>query len=133
MSYASIFETLWRQSELREELFVRSMAQKDFINIAAHELRNPIQPILGLSEVLLQAESIFDSSKNNLPIQMVEIIVRNARRLQRLTEDILDITRIEGRTLKLNKHNFILVRAIREMIKDYTSEARNENIDISFS
>jgi signal transduction histidine kinase len=134
-SYASIFETLWRQSELREELFIRSMAQKDFIKIAAHELRNPIQPILGLSEVLLQAESIFDSSKNNLPIQkeMVEIIVRNARRLQRLTEDILDITRIEGKTLKLNKHNFILVRTIRGMIKDYTSEASNKNINISFS
>jgi len=97
------------------------MAQKDFINIAAHELRNPIQPILGLSEVLLQAESIFDSSKNNLSIQkeMVEIIVRNARRLQRLTEDILDITRIEGGTLKLNKHNFILVRTIREMKRLY--------------
>ena len=135
LSYASIFESLWRQSELREELFIRSMAQKDFINIAAHELRNPIQPILGLSEVLLQADIIFDSSKNNLPIQkeMVEIIVRNARRLQRLTEDILDITRIEGRTLKLNKHNFILVRTIRERIKDYTSETRNRNIDISFT
>ena len=45
LSYASIFESLWRQSELREELFIRSMAQKEFINIAAHELRNPIQPI----------------------------------------------------------------------------------------
>ena len=64
---------------------------------------------------------------------MVEIIVRNARRLQRLTEDILDITRIEGKTLKLNKHNFILVRTIRGMIKDYTSEARNKAINISFS
>jgi signal transduction histidine kinase len=87
LSYASIFESLWKQSELREELSIRSMAQKEFINIAAHELRNPIQPILGLSEVLLQADVIFDSSKNNLPIQkeMVEIIVRNARRLQRLT------------------------------------------------
>jgi two-component system, OmpR family, sensor histidine kinase VicK len=135
LSYASIFETLWKQSELREELYIRSMAQKEFINIAAHELRNPIQPILGLSEVLLQADTIFDSSnKNNLPIQkeMVEIIVRNARRLQRLTEDILDITRIEGKTLKLNKHRFILVRTIREMIKDYASETKNRSIAISF-
>lgn len=134
LSYASIFESLWKQSELREELAIRSMAQKEFINIAAHELRNPIQPILGLSEVLLQADVIFDSSKNNLPIQkeMVEIINRNARRLQRLTEDILDITRIEGKTLKLNKHNFVLVRTIREMTQDYSSQIRNRKIAVSF-
>jgi two-component system, OmpR family, sensor histidine kinase VicK len=52
LSYVSIFESLWKYSELREELLIQNMAQKEFINIATHELRNPIQPILGLSEVL---------------------------------------------------------------------------------
>ncbi|HET7389524.1 MAG TPA: hypothetical protein VFJ51_01780 [Nitrososphaeraceae archaeon] len=52
LSYVSIFESLWKHSQLREELLINSMAQKEFINIAAHELRTPIQPILGLSEIL---------------------------------------------------------------------------------
>lgn len=62
LSYVSIFETLWRQSELREELTIRSMAQKDFINIAAHELRNPIQPILGLSDILQRSDIFFEDN-----------------------------------------------------------------------
>ena len=53
-SYAAIFESLWKQGELYEQLKAFSMMQKDFINIAAHELRTPIQPILGLSEVVSQ-------------------------------------------------------------------------------
>ena len=66
---------------------------------------------------------------------MIDIIARNARRLQRLTEDILDVTRIEGRTLKLNKQNFVLVEIIREMVEDYTADIRNSsrNIIIAFS
>ena len=63
LSYVSIFDTLWKQSELREELLIRSMAQKEFINIAAHELRNPIQPILGLSDVLQRSDIFLDSNK----------------------------------------------------------------------
>jgi two-component system, OmpR family, sensor histidine kinase VicK len=136
LSYVSIFETLWKQSELREELLAHSMAQKEFINVAAHELRNPIQPILGLSEILLKADdTVFNSSRNNTLIQkeIVEIIVRNARRLWRLTEDILDVTRIEGKSLKLNKQSFSIVRTLSEMIKDYASDMRNSNRKLSFS
>jgi len=63
LSYVSIFDTLWKQSELREELLIHSMAQKEFINIAAHELRNPIQPILGLSDVLLRSDFFWTVTK----------------------------------------------------------------------
>ena len=137
LSYVSIFDTLWKQSELREELVIRNMAQKEFINIAAHELRNPIQPILGLSDILLRSDTSLDKRYSNLDKQkeLIEIIARNARRLQRLTEDILDVARIEGRTLKLNKQNFILVKIIREMVEDYATDIRNSNrnIIIAFS
>jgi two-component system, OmpR family, sensor histidine kinase VicK len=136
-SYVSIFDTLWKQSELREELVIRSMAQKEFINIAAHELRNPIQPILSLSDILLRSDTSLDKrySIQYKQKELIEIIARNARRLQRLTEDILDVTRIEGRTLKLNKQNFVLVEIIREMVEDYTADIRNfsRNIIIAFS
>jgi two-component system, OmpR family, sensor histidine kinase VicK len=137
LSYVSIFETLWRQSELREELMIRSLAQKDFISIAAHELRNPIQPILGLSDVLQRSEIIFDGSKEARVKQkeMIDIIARNAKRLQRLSEDILDVSRIDGRTLNLNKEGFVLAETIREMVKDYITEIRNsrKNINLTFS
>jgi signal transduction histidine kinase len=135
LSYVSIFETLWKQSELREELIIHGKAQKEFIDIAAHELRNPIQPILGLSEMLLQSDIFLDSSKskNNEtdPKEMVEIIARNAKRLQRLTEDILDVTRIEGKTLKLNKQSFNLSKMIKEVVLDYTTEIMSTKQNVS--
>ena len=133
LSYVSIFDTLWKQSELREELEIRGLAQKEFINIAAHELRNPIQPILGLSDILQHSTAFLEGNMKDK--EMIDIIARNARRLQRLTEDILDVTRIEGRTLKLNKQNFVLVEIIREIVEDYTTDIRNSNrnIIIAFS
>jgi two-component system, OmpR family, sensor histidine kinase VicK len=137
LSYVSIFDALWKQSELREELLNLSMAQKEFINIAAHELRNPIQPILGLSDVLLRSDILLNSSKSNgiKQKEIVEVIARNAKRLQHLTEDILDVTRIEGKTLILNKDRFVLAKTIREIVQDYKSEIKNSNrnIIITFS
>ncbi|MGB7637106.1 MAG: histidine kinase dimerization/phospho-acceptor domain-containing protein, partial [Nitrososphaeraceae archaeon] len=52
LSYVSIFESFWIQSELYKKVKETEQMQKDFINIAAHELRNPIQPILTLTEIL---------------------------------------------------------------------------------
>lgn len=128
LSYVSIFESLWIQSKLREELLIRSLAQKEFINIAAHELRTPIQPILGLSEILRSRVG----EENQ---EFIDVIIRNAKRLQGLTEDILDITRIEGKALKLNRQSFLLAKTIREIVQDYTAEIRdiNSNIVLSFS
>lgn len=130
LSYVSIFESLWKHSQLREELLINSMAQKEFINIAAHELRTPIQPILGLSEILSR-------KVGNETVQYVNIIIKNARRLHHLAEDILDITRIEAKTLKLKKQSFSFVKTIREVIQDYSSSTEISNsvpdVIISFS
>jgi two-component system sensor histidine kinase VicK len=137
LSYDSIFDALWKQSELREELLVRSMAQKEFINIAAHELRNPIQPILGLTDVLLHSDIFLGSDKKNEIKQkeIIEIIARNAKRLQRLTEDILDVTKIDSKTLKLNKKSFVLAQTIREIVQEYSSEVNkiDKKVILSFS
>ncbi|MGH9975771.1 MAG: histidine kinase dimerization/phospho-acceptor domain-containing protein, partial [Nitrososphaeraceae archaeon] len=94
----------------------------------------PIQPILGLSDVLLQSNTTFVSIQNDRIRQkeIIEIIARNARRLQRLTEDILDVTRIEGRTLNLNMESFVLSKIVDEMVKDYTVESRNNRTNITF-
>ena len=73
--------------------------QREFINVAAHELRTPIQPILGLSEIL--RSKIMDEQLRRL----VDVISRNAKRLQSLTKDILDVARIESHSVKLKKKN----------------------------
>ena len=113
-SYVSIFESLWKQTELYEQLKVNDKMQKEFINVAAHELRTPIQPILGLSEVLLSREGNIEEYRESL-----NVIIRNAKRLQRLTEDILDVTRIESQSLKLNKQTFNLRNVIMSVLADH--------------
>jgi two-component system sensor histidine kinase VicK len=136
LSYVSIFDALWKQTELREELMIRSMAQNEFINIAAHELRNPIQPILGLTDVLQHSELIIGNDmeqKLKQQKKMIDIIARNAKRLQRLTEDILDVTKIDVKLLKLNKERFALLEAIREIVEDYVVDIKNSNKDIIIS
>jgi signal transduction histidine kinase len=111
-SYVSIFESLWKQTELYEQL--KDKMQKEFINVAAHELRTPIQPILGLSEVLLSREGNIEEYRESL-----NAIIRNAKRLQRLTEDILDVTKIESQSLKLNKQTFNLRNVIMSIFADH--------------
>ncbi|MDQ3869508.1 MAG: sensor histidine kinase, partial [Thermoproteota archaeon] len=97
-----------------EQLKVHDNMQNEFINIAAHELRTPIQPILGLSETLKS------KIKDNEQLTLIDVISRNAKRLRRLTEDILDVTRIESKSLKLHKEQFNLNDVIVNTINDVT-------------
>ncbi|HYY50798.1 MAG TPA: sensor histidine kinase [Nitrososphaeraceae archaeon] len=107
-----------------EQLKMRDKAQQEFIDVAAHELRTPIQPIISLSDVL--SHKIRDGE--NLPL--VDIILRNAKRLQRLSQDILDITKIESGLFKLNKERFNLKEVISNAVDDYTNQIKNSNKNI---
>ncbi|HEX2170403.1 MAG TPA: HAMP domain-containing sensor histidine kinase, partial [Nitrososphaera sp.] len=111
--FKSFFDALWIQMDLYEKLKTHENAQKEFINIAAHELRTPIQPILGFAQVL--QELIHKEPER----AYIESILRNARRLQTLTEQILDVTRIEShRNLILKKELFDLNESIMTAIED---------------
>jgi signal transduction histidine kinase len=128
-SYIAIFENLWKQTELYDQLKEskkqlelayeqvkrHDKMQEEFINIAAHELRTPIQPILGLTQVIRA------NTKNVKQRELLDITIRNAKRLEQLTEDILDVTRIEGHSLSLNKEQFDLDKIITDVIKDISS------------
>jgi two-component system, OmpR family, sensor histidine kinase VicK len=96
--------------------------QKEFINVAAHELRTPIQPILGLSEILLYKQGNIEQYH-----VLLDTINRNAKRLQRLTEDILDVTKIESQSLKLNKQTFNLRNVIMSVLADHKKEDNNRS------
>ena len=103
--------------------------QKEFINIAAHELRTPIQPILGLAEVLSSKTGRIEQYN-----ELIDAIIRNAKRLQRLTEDILDVTKIESNSLILNKQQFNLNDMITSAINDIVvkKDFNSENVKILY-
>lgn len=91
------------------ELHHLNEIQNDFINIAAHELRNPIVPILNLSIVLQTGKRNFTKSDRST---MIDMIVRNAKRLQNLTEVLLDTAKVESRSLQLEIEPLSIVKCI---------------------
>ena len=114
LSYVSIFESLSNQIKLYEQLKIHDKMQIEFINIASHELRTPTQAILAYSELLQKHPEKRE--------EMIKAINRNAERLQRLTNDILDVTRIESKTLKLQKEQFNLNDLLSNIVEDYKIE-----------
>jgi signal transduction histidine kinase len=104
-----------------KRLEVHDRLQHDFINVAAHELRTPIQPILGLSQILRT------KSKDSMFTDSLDIIIRNAIRLQRLTEDILDVQKIESHTLQLKKVRIDLNILISDLVADCRKQLLKEN------
>jgi len=118
LSYVSMFETLWLQTELFDLLKIKDKIQKDFINIAAHELRTPIQPILGMSDIL------YSRIEDNEQKMLLESIIRNAKRLKRLTNDILDVAKIETGSFKIKKERFNLDELITNLIAQYKTSTK---------
>jgi signal transduction histidine kinase len=107
-----------------EQLKMRDKAQQEFVNVAAHELRTPIQPIISLSDALLHR--IRDDESREL----IHTIFRSAKRLQRLSQDILDVTRIESGLMNLNKQRFDLNEVISCTIDDYRNQSKNSKRNI---
>lgn len=107
-------ESNYKLMKANESLKIKDEAQNQFINVAAHELRTPIQPILN-AIYLLQSADLSISKKN----QYIDIIKRNTEKLGRLAEDILDVTRIESNTLKLMNERLNLYDLISNIVEEY--------------
>jgi signal transduction histidine kinase len=133
-SSKSMFELIWNehvQYQKIKEYERQKEANKlkdEFINIAAHELRTPIQPILGLSSVLLSRN--LDPTEHD---RLLGVVIRNAKRLQRLADSILDVTKIESNSLKLNKEKINIHELVSDVIEDHKnqiekSENQEENL-----
>ncbi len=105
-----------------EQLKVHDKMQKEFINVASHEIKTPTQAILGYSELLQRHPEKRE--------QISDALSRNANRLQRLTNDILDVTRIESQTLKLNKEQFNLADLISSVVEDFKGDIQKKGSDI---
>jgi len=125
-SYCAIVENLYEQNQLYMQLrdaYQRventNSMQREFINVAAHELRTPIQSVLGYTELLLEGET--DDRKKQALIR----ILHQSERLRKLASDILDVARIEGKTFRLTMKPLNLNSAIANIIKDYVSRLEN--------
>ena len=134
LSYVAIFENLWKQSELyheikesNEKLKANDIILNDFINIAAHEMRNPIQPILGLSEQV-RKKTIDDGQK-----KLLDVVIKNAKKLKQLSEDILDLAKIESKTLSLYKEKFDIVELLLNLKEEFKTECYQNKILIIVS
>ena len=138
-NFGSLLDTLWNETEIlksiirvkdnladtnkqlaeaNEQLKIHHKMQEEFINIASHEIKTPTQAILGYSEM---SEMEPERSKEYL-----QPILRNARRLQTLTNDILDVTRIESQSLNLNKERVNLDDVISSVLVDYRNQIERE-------
>jgi len=106
-----------------EELKYKDQVKNEFINVAAHEIKTPIQPIIAISE-LLQLEGINNLEKNK---EMLNIILRNSKRLKQLTEDVLDVASIESGSFFLKKEKFNLKEMITDVLKEYEQTIQNKN------
>jgi signal transduction histidine kinase len=109
-------------SHANKQLKVHDKMQKEFINVASHEIKTPTQAILGYTELLHRHPE--------KKVLIMDGLLRNASRLQRLTNDILDVTRIESQTLKISKEKFNLPELISKIVQDFKSDAQKKGIDI---
>ena len=150
-SYVAIFESLWKQTELYEhikevnskylilnrelstaydKLKMQEKMQKEFINIAAHELKTPIMPIMAVSE-MIESKLRGGKKKVFLDSRRAQIVIRNAKRLEQLSQDILDITRIESNTLRLRKQRVNIKEIIYALLQDFGNQLIERNIKIN--
>jgi signal transduction histidine kinase len=119
LSYVAIFDSLWKQTEIyqqlkdaHEKLKIHDKMQKEFINIVAHDLRTPLTPIIGLTEY------VRDKTKDVHHMELLDRVVKDAKKLSYLNEKILDVTKFESKLFKPNKEVFSLNESIVNIIKE---------------
>src|SRR5215467_12990041 len=133
----SLIESNKLLASANEQLKIHDRMQNEFINVAAHELRTPIMPILGDAEYI---EHKFDTRNEIVEVDKEQIrsIIRNAKRLDRLASDILDVTKIESKSLKLHKERFDLNDILAAAVQDVKQQISNnpdliQNIQVKYN
>jgi signal transduction histidine kinase len=123
-----MFELLWNDRMLNEKSKLEDKMQDEFINIAAHELRSPAQSIVGYTELMLTDPEYIRVDKKE---GFLDAIYRNSIRLSSLTNDLLDVSRIENQTLRLYKQKFKLNDAISLVIQDIQKQRQGLTVGVN--
>ena len=132
-SFRSFLELLWNASILNKKLSQADSMQRDFINMVAHELRTPVQAILGMTEII--GTALEGQVRGSVNAEDIDRIARNARRLEHLVRDILDLTRIEQGSLQLRKSQFNIQDVLLPLADDFRRQIQSlrpggENVQI---
>jgi len=120
-SFRMFFDLLWNACLQNEELMRLDKMKDEFVNIAAHEFKTPIQSILGYLE-LAKADSEYNSTDKKRG-GLIDSAYRNAVRLHRLTKNLLEVTRIESHALYLNKKRFDLKKLVLSLVDEFQHNA----------
>ena len=128
-----MFENLWKQSDLYEkaenlyeQLKNTNETQIQFFQETAHEIRSPIQSILGLAQIMLYNKNLDVGHIEDL----AKVIIKNAKKIRFLTDNILETARIDSQLLTLNKEEFDLVELVKDLLKDLKSQIRGKKISL---
>lgn len=113
-----------------EQLTELNQEKNEFLGIVSHDLKNPLNSILGLS-ALLQGEC------NNMNINQIEdfvnIIYRSATRMDELIKNLLDINAIERGALNITLEKFEATLLIQSIVQDYRTLALSKDIQVYYS
>ena len=120
-------ESINHLKKLNKELNAKYNKQREFVSLAAHELRSPILPILGTLELIEYEFEESDKTEITLKKEYFERLIRNTKRLQRLASEILDVTKIDDQSLRLNKTDFNLKELVLDLVQDHRRELEKSN------
>ncbi len=130
---------VWAQTELHDQIVKANellegayrhlreheMQQGEFVNLAAHELPTPVQPLLAMAETIGQRMDRDDAGNISIEKSELDRIIRNANRLEKLTNDLLAVTRIVSGTFRLNMERFNLQGVVTETVIDHSKDQIN--------
>ncbi|MBR9707505.1 MAG: HAMP domain-containing histidine kinase, partial [Candidatus Diapherotrites archaeon] len=101
----------------------------EFISVSSHELKTPLTSIRGYSELLQSSSSKKLSSKEKTRI--LGVIVRNVDRLTLLVNDILDVSRLQSGTFKLNLTRLNITKVLDDLVESLTPSFKQKGITIT--
>ncbi len=133
LPYVTIFESFWRETDLYEKAREADRLKDEFVNIAAHELRNPICPIIASAELAMESIGALrgEGKLDNLTLddlnENISVIARNASKLYKLSEDILQVSRIESGSFTLHLEQVEIKNLLETAIQDARKNALTEN------
>ncbi|HEY9387116.1 MAG TPA: HAMP domain-containing sensor histidine kinase [Nitrososphaeraceae archaeon] len=124
----NLIESNKQQAKTIERLKINIDRQKEFISIAAHELKTPIMPIIAIAELLEEEECEEESKEVKVKKDYIHTVIRNAKALERLASNILDVTRIENYSLIVGKEMINLSKLISNVVQDYKQQILKLNL-----
>jgi signal transduction histidine kinase len=134
LPFVTIFESFWRETDLYEKAREADRVKDEFVHIAAHELRNPVMPIISgaelVSDILLQAKEDIDPKIFDELMFNIKLLERNSKKLLRLSEDILQVSRIESGNFILNIGHTDIAEIIESVVADVEVRYEAERPDV---